>query len=148
MSSPDSEKSPQSRDANRDVTSLTAGAVFVRKSAILPEALQQIEHSIVLGWRWLFLNETEFHSALKDAGWKWYFLGEPQTVKAFGSLTSASVNRLLEKALLTIHHHNPNTFTVTDISAKSLLGVKSVSLSFQARHVQRAIPSKAAPKPS
>jgi hypothetical protein len=130
--------------SNPLLATLSAGSVFVRKSAGIPVSVQSSKTISISGWVWhAGIDETTFQTALKEAGWKWFYLGEVHTVKVFGQLTPGTVERLLEKALIAIHRHNPNTFTITAISAGSSFGFRKVSLSVQARHIQRGIPSNA-----
>lgn len=125
------------------ITDLGPGAVFVRKSAILPDPLSQSGQKSVLGWLWFFQTpESDFKTAVKNAGWTWFFMGEVITVKTFGEWNRETALKLLEKALLSIHQHNPNTFTVVAITPGRSLGFKSVSLSVQARHLQRGLPGR------
>jgi hypothetical protein len=136
---PDEDNVPS---ANPVLSGLDAGSVFVRKSAALPVCLPSVEYVTVSGWTWpVGVTETQFQAALREIGWKWFYLGDVVTVKAFGRPQAETMERLVEKALIAIHRHNPNTFTVTEVKSGNTLGFKTVSLSVQARHMQRGIPS-------
>jgi hypothetical protein len=127
--------------AKPDLAKLVSGDVFTKEGTLLPARFAAPQRLPVGGWSLQSgLNGDEFHGALKSSGWKWSYIGDVLTLNCYGRLSDDLMGRSIEKTGAAVYERGANSFTLTAVEARRMLGFSTVCLSVQPWHLQRGFP--------
>jgi len=82
------------------------------------------------------LNPDELENELAAAGWQ-FIHRAPLRTTVFGFNRARMVRAALKRIIASVRRHRCNCLEVDDVTTRSFLGVRCVSISARARHVQR-----------
>jgi len=85
-----------------------------------------------------FLDGFALDRKLHAAGWNFFFMAAEVEVMFLGSIGAAKIQNALLRILKEVRRHQFNGLEVTEIVARSFLGLPYVTVSAHSRHMQQS----------
>ena len=105
----------------------------------MPEALLLEGKSYSSGWRSVSnLDLNELDTAISKAGWTFFFMAGEIKITAFGLDKEQAVRRAVKRVITNVESHKCNCVEITEVSAKSFLGMPYVNVIAHSRHIQES----------
>lgn len=118
---------------------IKTGTVLVETSALMPKSLLLEGKAYSSGWRSVSnLDLNELDAAIHKAGWTFFFMAGEIKITAFGFDKERAVRRAVKRVITNVESHKCNCVEITDVSAKSFLGMPYVNISAHSRHIQES----------
>jgi hypothetical protein len=115
------------------------GTILIERGASMPESLRLEGKSYAGGWRSVGnLDLNELDTAINKAGWTFFFMAGEIKITAFGFDKEQAVRRAVKRVITNVESHNCNCVEITDVSAKSFLGMPYVNVTAHSRHIQKS----------
>lgn len=115
-----------------------SGAILVKVGTRLPEPLT-LEGGLAANcWAPIAnnLNSRRLTEQLAAAGWKFFYMAGSIRTGAFGFVAQKMVNAAVRRSIARAGLHRCNCLVIDDVAMHSFLGVRYVSVSAHARHIQ------------
>ena len=118
---------------------IKTGSILIERSASMPESLRLEGKFYSGGWRSVSnLDLNELDAAIDKAGWTFFFMAGEIKITAFGFDKERAVRRAVKRVITNVESHKCNCVEITEMSAKSFLGMPYVSVSAHSRHIQKS----------
>jgi hypothetical protein len=118
---------------------IKAGTILVERNAIMPQSLLLEGKSYSSGWTSVNnLNLNQLDVAIHKAGWTFFFMAGEIKITAFGFDKEGAVRRAVKRVITNVESHKCNCVEITEVSAKSFLGMPYVNVSAHSRHIQES----------
>ena len=115
------------------------GTILIERGASMPESLRLEGSPYSSGWRSVSnLNLNQLDTAINKAGWTFFFMAGEIKITAFGFDKERAVRRAVKRVITNVESHKCNCVEITDVSAKSFLGMPYVNVSAHSRHIQES----------
>jgi hypothetical protein len=119
-----------------------AGTIFIREGTPLPEALLLKSRPYMPGWRLVEdLSSSALGRKIHDAGWTFFSLACEAKATVFGIDAEKMVRRAIERMLSNPEWEKFNSLQivgVASLASRRFLGIRHVTVSAQARHIQES----------
>jgi hypothetical protein len=123
-----------------DVTE--TGRIFIREGTLLPEALQLASEPYISGWRLVKdLDGYGLGRKIHEMGWTFFYQAGDTKATVFGIDGQSMVRRAIERILGNPKSETFNSLEITRVacvSSKRFLGVRHMTVSAHARHIQES----------
>jgi hypothetical protein len=131
--------------------SLTPGTIILKDSVQLPKGVKMETEPCASGWKVLTnMDAYGLDRAICQAGWNFFSLAHTLQVSLIGGQGSSLMKRAINRLVARVNDGKFNALEITDVSAKSFLGIPYAKISARSRHVQQSIflvPKSAVPPP-
>ena len=118
---------------------IKTGTILIEKGALMPESLVLEGKPYSSGWRSVSnLDLDGLDIAINKAGWTFFFMAGEIKITAFGLDKEKAVRRAVKRVITNVESHKCNCVEITDVSAKSFLGMPYVNVSAHSRHIQES----------
>ena len=118
---------------------IKTGTILIEGGASMPESLRLEGKSYSSGWRSVSnLDLNELDTAINKAGWTFFFMAGEIKITAFGFDREQAVRRAMKRVITNVESHKCNCVEITEVSAKSFLGMPYVNVSAHSRHIQES----------
>jgi hypothetical protein len=118
---------------------IKTGTILIERGASVPESLLLEGKSYSSAWRSVSnLGLNELDAAIHKAGWTFYFMAGEIKITAFGFDKDQAVRRAVKRVITNVESHKCNCVEITEVSAKSFLGMPYVNVSAHFRHIQES----------
>ena len=118
---------------------IKTGTILIEGGASMPASLQLEGGNYSSGWRSVSnLDLNQLDTAINKAGWTFFFMAGEIKITAFGFDKEGAVRRAVKRVITNVESHNCNCVEITDVSAKSFLGMPYVNVSAHSRHIQES----------
>jgi hypothetical protein len=118
---------------------IKTGTILVERNASMPKSLLLEGKSYSGGWRSVSnLDLNGLDAAIHKAGWTFFFMAGEIKITAFGFDKQRAVRRAVKRVITNVEAHKCNCVEITDVSAKSFLGMPYVNVSAHSRHIQES----------
>lgn len=82
------------------------------------------------------LGLNELDAAIHQAGWTFFFMAGEIKITSFGFDKKSAMRRAVKRVIANVESHKCNCVEITEVSAKSFLGMPYVNVSAHSRHIQ------------
>jgi hypothetical protein len=118
---------------------IKTGDILIERGASMPESLLLEGKSYSGGWRSVSnLDLNGLDAAIHKAGWTFFFMAGEIKITAFGFDKERAVRRAVKRVITNVEAHKCNCVEITEVSAKSFLGMPYVNVSAHSRHIQES----------
>jgi len=118
---------------------IKTGSILIEKGARMPESVLIEGQPYSSGWTAVSnLDLEELDTAIAKAGWTFFFMAGEIKMTAFGLDAKQAVRRAVKRVIANVESHKCNCVEVTEVSAKSFLGMPYVNVSAHSRHIQKS----------
>jgi hypothetical protein len=118
---------------------IKTGTILIENDASMPKSLLLEGKSYSGGWRSVSnLDLNGLDAAIHKAGWTFFFMAGEIKITAFGFDKDRAVRRAVKRVITNVEAHRCNCVEITEVSAKSFLGVPYVNVSAHSRHIQES----------
>jgi hypothetical protein len=118
---------------------IKTGTILIERDASMPESLRLEGKSYSGGWRSVSnLSLNDLDAAIHKAGWTFFFMAGEIKITAFGFDKERTVRRAVKRVITNVEAHKCNCVEITEVSAKSFLGMPYVNVSAHSRHIQES----------
>jgi hypothetical protein len=115
------------------------GTILIERGILIPESLLLEGGPYSRGWRSVSnLDLNELDTAIQKAGWTFFFMAGEIKTTAFGFDKEQAVRRAVKRVITNVESHKCNCVEITEVSAKSFLGLPYVNVSAHSRHIQES----------
>jgi hypothetical protein len=117
-----------------------AGTVILKDDVRLPDGVKMQTEPCAPGWKVLKnMDGYGLDRAIRDAGWSFFCLAHAMKISVIGGQGSSRMKRGIKKLAARVNTGKFNALEITEVSAKSFLGVPYVNISARSRHIQQSI---------
>jgi len=118
---------------------IKTGTILIESGASMPESLLLEGSAYSGGWRSVSnLGLNELDAAIHKAGWTFFFMAGEIKISAFGFDKEKAMHRAVKRVITNVESHHCNCVEITEVSAKSFLGMPYVNVSAHSRHIQES----------
>ena len=118
---------------------IKTGTILIEGGASMPASLLLEGSPYSNGWRSVSnLGLNELDAAIHKAGWTFFFMAGEIKISAFGFDKEKAMRRAVKRVITNVESHNCNCVEITEVSAKSFLGMPYVNVSAHSRHIQES----------
>jgi hypothetical protein len=118
---------------------IKTGTILIEVGAPKPESVRVEGGAYSSGWRSVSnLDLSQLDSAIHKAGWTFFFMAGEIKITAFGFDKERAVRRAMKRVITNVESHKCNCVEITEVSAKSFLGMPYVNVSAHSRHIQES----------
>jgi len=115
------------------------GTIFIEENTPLPDSLKFESESYSNGWRSVRnLNGYGLDRKIREVGWTLFDLAQIKA-SAFGFDREKAARRAVNRILTKTQLDNFNALEISQVTAKSFLGLPYVTVSAHARHIQESM---------
>src|SRR6266446_2501115 len=115
------------------------GTILIERDASMPASLRLEGNSFSSSWRSVSnLDLNGLDTAINKAGWTFFFMAGEIKITAFGLDKEQAVRRAVKRVITNVESHKCNCVEITEVSAKSFLGMPYVNVSAHSRHIQES----------
>lgn len=115
------------------------GTILIERGAFMPESLRLEGSSFSSRWRSVSnLDLNGLDTAINKAGWTFFFMAGEIKITAFGFDQERAVRRAVNQVITNAESHKCNCVEITEVSAKSFLGMPYVNVTAHSRHIQES----------
>jgi hypothetical protein len=118
---------------------IKTGTILIEGDATMPSSLVLEGKSYSGGWRSVSnLDLNGLDAAIYKAGWTFFFMAGEIKITAFGLDKDRAVRRAVKRVITNVEAHKCNCVEITEVAAKSFLGMPYVNVSAHSRHIQKS----------
>jgi len=118
---------------------IKTGTILIESGAFMPTSLLLEGKSYSSGWRSVSnLDLNELDAAIHKAGWTFFFMAGEIKITAFGFDKGRALRRAVKRVITNVESHKCNCVEITEVSAKSFLGMPYVNVRAHSRHIQES----------
>jgi hypothetical protein len=118
---------------------IKTGTILVERNASMPKSLLLEGKSYSGDWRSVSnLDLNGLDVAIHKAGWTFFFMAGEIKITAFGFDKERAVRRAVKRVITNVEAHKCNCVEITEVSAKSFLGMPYVNVTAHSRHIQES----------
>ena len=118
---------------------IKTGTILIEGGASMPASVRLEGGTYSSGWRSVSnLDLNQLDSAIHQAGWTFFFMAGEIKITAFGFDKERAVRRAMKRVITSVESHRCNCVEITEVSAKSFLGMPYVNVSAHSRHIQES----------
>ena len=115
------------------------GTILIERGAFMPGSLRLEGNSFSSRWRSVSnLDLNGLDTAINKAGWTFFFMAGEIKITAFGFDQERAVRRAVNQVITNAESHKCNCVEITEVSAKSFLGMPYVNVTAHSRHIQES----------
>ena|SRR2546421_12936019 len=115
------------------------GSILIEDGACMPDSLRLEGSPYSSGWRSVSnLGLNELDAAIHKAGWTFFFMAGEIKITSFGFDKNSAMRRAVKRVITDVESHKCNCVEITEVSAKSFLGMPYVNVSAHSRHIQES----------
>jgi hypothetical protein len=118
---------------------ITAGSILVQEGTHLPKPLLLQSESYSSGWAAVKDTRSGFEKEIWDAGWTFFFMAGEIKTTAFAFDKQKALRAALRRLIADAKSQHCNSIEITRVMGKSFLGVHYLSVSANARHLQKGM---------
>jgi hypothetical protein len=116
------------------------GTILIEEGTPLPESLRFESESNSNGWRLVKnLNGYELDQKTTKAGWNLFYMAVEIKATAFGFDEEKALRKAVNRVLTRLKSEKFNCLEITQVAAKSFLGLPYMTVSAHPRHVQESV---------
>ena len=116
---------------------IQTGSILIEDGASMPDSLRLEGRPYSSGWRSVSnLGLNELDAAIHKAGWTFFFMAGEIKITSFGFDKDSAMRRAVRRVITDVESHKCNCVEITEVSAKSFLGMPYVNVSAHSRHIQ------------
>jgi len=115
---------------------VAAGSIWMDARTHLPNSIRLRGERDVSGWTGLNGTRAAFEKDVQEAGWTLFFMAGAIRTSVFGFDKNKALQVALQRLIAQVKSSHCNGIEITQVAAKSLLGVPYVTVSAHARHLQ------------
>ena len=116
---------------------IQTGSILIEDGASMPDSLRLEGRPYSSGWRSVSnLGLNELDAAIHKAGWTFFFMAGEIKITSFGFDKDNAMRRAVRRVITDVESHKCNCVEITEVSAKSFLGMPYVNVSAHSRHIQ------------
>ena len=117
--------------------SIKAGTILIERNATMPESLRLEGSAYSSGWRSVSNHDLNgLDAEIHKAGWTFFFMAGEIKITAFGFDKEGAERRAVNRVIRNAESHKCNCVEITEVSAKSFLGMPYVKVNAHSRHIQ------------
>ena len=121
------------------MNAIQTGSILIEQGATMPQSLLLEGGQYSTGWRSVSnLSLNELDTAIHKAGWTFFFMAGEIKITSFGFDKESAMRRAVNRVITNVESHNCNCVEITEVSAKSFLGMPYVNVSAHSRHIQQS----------
>lgn len=118
----------------------SSGAILIRANAPLPATLLLQSDLFLPGWRMLRdIDGYALTRKIAHADWNFFYLAGTTTAIVFGRERLGALRRAVRRILAKRQGEDCNSLEITNVTAKSFLGIPFLSVSANFRHIQESL---------
>jgi hypothetical protein len=118
---------------------IKTGTILIEGAASMPDSIRLEGGTYSSGWRSVSnLDLSQLDTAINKAGWTFFFMAGEIKITAFGFDKEQAVRRAVKRVITNVESHKCNCVEITEVSAKSFLGMPYVNVSAHSRHIQES----------
>ncbi len=118
---------------------IKTGSILIERDASMPESLRLEGNSFSSSWKSVSnLDLNGLDSAINKAGWTFFFMAGEIKITSFGFDQERAVRRAVSRVISNAESHKCNCVEITEVSAKSFLGMPYVNVTAHSRHIQES----------
>lgn len=119
---------------------IETGTLLVKEGTKLPESLPLESDPYLKGWRLAKnLNSSGMDRGLCTAGWTFFYMAGELKAMVFGANSKETARRALKKVTASMKSDKYNCLEISQVAAKSFLGLPYVTVAAYPRHIQESI---------
>ncbi len=119
---------------------ITTGTILIKDGTLLPEGMQLETNPCLKGWRLVRSpGSPGIERELCEAGWTFFYMAGQVNAIAFGSDSEKTTRRGVKKVIANIESDRFNCLEISQVAAKSFLGLSYVAVAAHPRHIQGSI---------
>jgi len=120
---------------------INPGAILVEQNTLLPMPLRLESDSSGGGWARVVNNRDghQLEESLSTAGWTFFYMAKTIRALGFAFERQKMMDGALKRLIATVRLQHCNCLEIDDVATHSFLGVKYMSVSAHARHIQKAM---------
>ena len=116
------------------------GTILIEEGAALPESLRFESQPYSIGWRIVKnLDGYGLERKICDAGWNFFYMAGEVNASAFGFNGVKALSRAINQVLANLKPEKFNSLEITRVTEEPFLGLRRVTVSAHARHIQKSI---------
>jgi hypothetical protein len=118
---------------------IKTGTILIEGGVSMPDSVRLEGEAYSSGWRSVSnLDLNQLDTAIHKAGWTFFFMAGEIKITAFGFDKERAVRRAMKQVITNVESHKCNCVEITEVSAKSFLGMRYVNVSAHSRHIQES----------
>src|SRR5579859_1347442 len=118
---------------------IKSGTILIEEGALMPQSLRLESQPYSNGWTAVSnLDLNGLDTAINKAGWTFFFMAGEIKITAFGFDKEGAVRRAVNRVITNAESHKCNCVEITEVSAKSFLGMPYVNVTAHSRHIQES----------
>jgi hypothetical protein len=119
---------------------INGGTILIKEDTLLPEGVQLESDPCLKGWR-LVKNpgSSGIDRKLSEAGRTFFYMAGEVGAMAFGSDSEKTTRRAIKKVIANIESERFNCLEISQVAAKSFLGLPYVAVTAHPRHIQEGV---------
>jgi len=119
---------------------INAGTTLIKEGTLLPEGLQLESDPYLKGWRLVKnLGSSGMDRKLCEAGWTFFYMAGEVNAIVFGSDSEKTTRRAVKKVIANMKSDRFNCLEISQVAAKSFLGLPYVTVAAHPRHIQESM---------
>jgi hypothetical protein len=119
---------------------IQVGTIFFRDGTMFPKDLKCSMESSQAGWSAVQgFDGYTLGRKLHDAGWHFMCLAGEHKVMVLGGEGQTIMCKAVKKIVEALKSENNNSFEITNVEAKSFLGLASTIVSYHSRNIQKVM---------
>jgi hypothetical protein len=116
------------------------GTLLIKAGTTLPGGLRLESDPYWKGWeRVRNLDSSGLDRKLSEAGWSFFYMAGKVDAIAFGSNSEETIRRAVINVIANMKSNRFNCLEISQVAAKSFLGLPYVSVGGHPRHIQEGL---------
>ena len=116
------------------------GTILIAKDVVLPGSLHFESQPYSNGWKLVKnLDGHQLERKICDAGWNFFYMAGEVNASAFGFNGVKALSRAINQVLANLKPEKFNSLEITRVTEEPFLGLRRVTVSAHARHIQKSI---------
>jgi hypothetical protein len=117
---------------------ITTGTILIERGTVLPDGGLPPGAPFSAHWTLLPSDRTSIEGWLEKAGWTWFYMAGEIHTGAFGFDKEKRVQSAVMRAVRQVGSEHCNCIEITDVGARSFLGMRYSTITAHARHIQKS----------
>ena len=117
---------------------IKTGTILMQAGTITPELLRGEIEAYSPGWELIKSSDGTLDRIIRKAGWNFFFLAARIQVIVWGHQTEKRLLRAVTRLIAKAKPAGFNCLQITEVSARSFLGIPYVHLSAHSRQIQKS----------
>jgi hypothetical protein len=119
---------------------INGGTILIKEDTLLPDGEKLESDPYLKGWRLVRSpGSSGIDRKLSEAGWTFFHMAGEVGAMAFGSESEKTIHRAVKKVIANIESDRFNCLEISQVAAKSFLGLPYVAVTAHPRHIQESI---------